>query len=63
MEKIVPLWPIGYKERAEASFVPYLKDLNFKIFNWIQALNDFIVVFTLKYSTYTGDSIQQHKMK
>ena len=41
MEKIVPLWPIGYEERAEASFVPYLKDLNFKIFNWIQALNVF----------------------
>ena len=39
MEKIVPLWPIGYEERAEASFVPYWKYLNFKIFNRIQALN------------------------
>ena len=39
MEKIVPLWPIGYAERAEVSFVPYLKYLNLKIFNWIQALN------------------------
>ena len=33
MEKIVPLWPIGYEERAEASFVPYLKYLNFKFFS------------------------------
>ena len=39
---------------------------NFKLFNWIQALNVwmyFIVVFTMKYNTYTGDSIQQHKIK
>ena len=33
MEKIVPLWPIGYKEKAYTSFVAYLKNLNFKLFN------------------------------
>ena len=33
MEKIVPLWPVGYEKRAKTSFVPYLKYLNFKIFN------------------------------
>ena len=33
MEKIVPFWPIDCEERAEASFVPYLKYLNFKICN------------------------------
>ena len=27
------------KGLLKASFVPYLKYLNFKIFNWIQALN------------------------
>ena len=31
MEKIVPLWPIGCEEKAQTSFVPYLKYLNFKI--------------------------------
>ena len=38
------------------------KILNFKY--WIQALNVwmyFIVVITMTYNTYTGDSIQQHK--
>ena len=37
----------------------------FKFWNF-QALNVwmyFIVVFTMKYNTYTGDSIQQHKIK
>ena len=33
MEKIVPLWPTGYEERASTSFVPYLKYLNFRLFN------------------------------
>ena len=41
MEKIVPLWPIGYEEKAYTSFVAYWKNLNFKLFSIgrIQALN------------------------
>ena len=40
VEKIVPLWPIGYEEKAYTSFVAYWKNLNFKLFKyWIQALN------------------------
>ena len=37
----MPLWPIGYEEKAYTSFVAYWKNLNFKLFSIgrIQALN------------------------
>ena len=59
-------WLRGKGLKKLCAIFEVFKFQNFEYWIHEKALNVrmyFIVVFTMKYNTYTGDSIQQHKIK
>ena len=65
VEKIVPLWPIGYEEKAYTRFVPYWKNLNFKLFSigfrlWMY---ECILLLCLQWNTIPIPAIQYNNIK